>query len=211
MSNPTLVDDYRWWRTTGKISTRHSRCTSVTTVRTRNYTEPKVNISQQCLLYSTPHLQFKKKVIEKRKDLGRTGIRRRNGTLANKENGSKKWYWTSCFNPRVKRFISVSARLCAVVQVRDLILSDACSPTPSYKMFIWTHAMNPELLRRLVWARSWCRRPAPIIICGLVHVRQPTMRPQTTTGWLHLWPSPLQTSQGPFPRGNVFIIQRNFS
>lgn len=42
----------------------------------------------------------------------------------------------------------------SVVQVRDLILSDACSPTPSYKMFIWTHAMNPKLLRRLVWAWS---------------------------------------------------------
>lgn len=39
--------------------------------------------------------------------------------------------------------------------------------------------------------------PAPMIICGLVHVRQPTKRPQTATGWLHLWPRPLQISQGP--------------
>lgn len=27
-----------------------------------------------------------------------------------------------------------------------------------------------------------------MIVCGLVHVRQPTKRPQTATGWLRLWP-----------------------
>lgn len=60
ISNPTLVEGYRWWRTTGKISTQHSTCISVATVQTRNYTELNVNISQQCLFCSMPHLIWKK-------------------------------------------------------------------------------------------------------------------------------------------------------
>lgn len=80
------------------------------------------------------------------------------------------------------------------------------------EMFIWTHAINPKLSRRQGWAWFWWRRPAPMIICGLVLVRQPTKRPQTATGWRHLWPRPLQISQGPlFCRGKYFYNIKLFS
>lgn len=55
-------------------------------------------------------------------------------------------------------------------------------------MFIWICAINPGLSRRPGRAWIWRRRPAPMIICGLVHVRRATKRPQTATGWLRLWP-----------------------
>lgn len=90
--------------------------------------------------------------------------------------------------------LHVAAFSASLIQVWDLILLDASHPHfPSQHagMFIWTHAINPELSRRQGWAWLWCRRPAPMIVCGLVHVRQPTKRPQTATGWLHLWPHAL--------------------
>lgn len=62
----------------------------------------------------------------------------------------------------------------------------------------------------LVMLQEAC--PAPMIICGLVHVRHPTKRPQTATGWPHLWPRPLQIIQEPlFCRGKYLYNIKLFS
>lgn len=54
----------------------------------------------------------------------------------------------------------------------------------------------------LVMVQEACT--APMIICGLVHVRLPTKRLQTATGWLQMWPRPLQIIQGPLFCGGKY-------
>lgn len=209
ISNPTLVEGYRWWRTTGKISTQHSTCISVATVQTRNYTELNVNISQQCLFCSMPHLIWKKCIGLRKFGENRKQPKERSDT---KSQGKILKHLIWIYNKH--RFIQ---KICGRVLGRGLhhsygMRSAEMHTHPRHlEVFIWTHAINPKLSSRQGWAWTWLRRPAPMIICGLVHVRQPTKRPQTATGWLHHWPRQLQISQGPLFRGKYFYNIKLFS
>lgn len=161
---------------------------------------PKVNISQQCLLCSTPHLPLKKKkeeVTEKRKDLGETGSGRRSGTLENRKRGSSWWQRMSCVSGWIKSCVSaLVAQMegceplrCANASFRNVYL-DSCHESRAFKgRLAWTAAAALEACcsNHNLW--FWCA------FDGLQWGLRRTA-----------WPSPLATRQGPFPTGNVSEI-----
>lgn len=127
---------------------------------------PKVNISQQCLLCSTPHLPLKKK---KRRGYWKEERFRGDRKWEKERNARKQKAGLQLVTANVL-CQRVNQKLCLCVwsrRWRDVSLSDA--PTPPSEMFIWTRAMNPGLLKG-GWRgrrrrRRW-RPAAPIIICG---------------------------------------------
>lgn len=172
-------------------------------------------------MFTLQHTSFTmKKVYWNKERFGENRKWQKESKVKNKRHRSKERYWTSCMNPEINLFKIYLRKYVVVfpgssyrcgIWFSQMHAHPHLLPQHSCQMFIWTHAINPKLSRRQGWAWLWCRRPAPMIICGLVHVRQPTKRSQTATGWLHLWPRPLQISQVPLFRGKYFYNIKLFS
>lgn len=162
MSNPTLVDGYKWHRAPEKFfSTPSCAGTSVTTVQGQKLYRNKSK--QFWVMFTFQHISFAMKKKKKRsesgsgKDVGRK-------TVNVKEWETCSWKrWNRDFILSVFRYTvcSLSSEIhhsykCQL-WLRFVLSHGSSLPHPS-GVFIWKHAINPELSERPGWAWFWCRR-----------------------------------------------------